>query len=191
EHEEIPPSGDQGVIPDHMEPDAHRRPPSDESTPASRPDTETDGRRLPYGKPEPRTSDHSPSKPNASARTATKPRMANNDPYAQIKLMHEQRNYPVVVSACHAFIARSDVAPACFDAACHQQNIDEARRWLPLIPAKIRNALIAACKQIGNIDVSLPAPAPSPSSGASRSVNALSAPIRRRHGGIRHSDPVA
>jgi hypothetical protein len=74
--------------------------------------------------------------------------------------MHEQGDYLAVVRACHAFIARSDVASACFDAACHQQNIGEAQRWLAFIPTKSRNALIAACKQIGNIDVSLPAPLP-------------------------------
>jgi eukaryotic-like serine/threonine-protein kinase len=138
------PSDDPGVIPDHREPDAHSGPPSvaGESTPASRPDTEADRRR-------------SPSKPNASAHTAAKPGTANNDPYAQIKLMYEQRNYPAVVRACHAFIVRSDVVPACFDAACHQQNVEEARRWLALIPAGSRNARIAACKQTGHIDVSL------------------------------------
>jgi serine/threonine protein kinase len=142
---------DHGGIPQHMEPDAHSGPPSvaGESTPASRPDTETERRRLPYDKPEPRTPDRSPAKPNAPAHTATKPMPANNDPYAQIKLMHEQRNYPAAVRACHAFIVRSDAAPACFDAACHEQNIDEARRWLAAIPLKNRNAFIAACKQVG------------------------------------------
>jgi hypothetical protein len=72
--------------------------------------------------------------------------MPDNDPYAQVKLMHEQRNYPAVVRACQASIASSDVAPACFDAACRQQNMDEAQRWLAFIPIKSRNALIAACK---------------------------------------------
>jgi hypothetical protein len=78
--------------------------------------------------------------------------------------MQEQRDYPAVARICHAFIVRLDIAPECFDAACHQQNIDEARRWLALIPTRSRNALIASCKQTGNIDVSLPAP--SPGSGA-------------------------
>jgi hypothetical protein len=43
--------------------------------------------------------------------------MATTDPYAQVKRMHEQGNDPEVVRACHTFIARSDVAPACFEAA--------------------------------------------------------------------------
>jgi hypothetical protein len=76
-----------------------------------------------------------------------KPRAATSDPYAQIKLMYEQRNYPAVVRACHAFIVRSDVVSACFDAACHEQNTEEAQRWLAAVPAKSRNAFIAACKQ--------------------------------------------
>jgi hypothetical protein len=63
--------------------------------------------------------------------------------------MYEQQDYPGAVRACHAFIARADVAYICFAAACRQKNLVEAKRWLTANSPESRQSLVSLCKKFG------------------------------------------
>jgi hypothetical protein len=62
----------------------------------------------------------------------------------------EAKDYAGVVAACRAATVTSAIAELCTRSACQQRDMANARRWLPLNPARLIDKLVADCPALGN-----------------------------------------
>lgn len=66
--------------------------------------------------------------------------------------MWKQKDYARALRACHAVADKALVALVaadCFDTACREHNLSEARYWLAKNPPANRQRLTASCKSAG------------------------------------------
>jgi hypothetical protein len=96
-----------------------------------------------------RRSESGPASSAPASKAPAPPRTAEPSLDA-LRALFESTDYAGVVRACTKTTVTTAIAGVCTLAACYVRDAPRAQRWLFAAPAKVREKLVARCKELGN-----------------------------------------